>query len=111
MMKRIAILIASAALLASSIAMAEFPNYYPKDGFPRVGTLDSVQLGRQVVVINDVPYSLSNNVIIHSLRSYSVPTSQLRIGSQVGYKMAAGGRLVTEIWLLPDDYENPRRRR
>ncbi len=111
MIKKIAILLAAVAMMISSMAMAAFPNYYPKDGFQRVGMLDAVQLERQVVVINDVPYSLSNNVIIHSLRSYSVPASRLRIGSQVGYKMAAGGRLVTEIWLLPDDYENPRRRR
>jgi hypothetical protein len=110
-MKKISILFAAVALMASSLSMADFPNYYPTDGFQRVGTLDGVQLGRQVVVIDDIPYSLANSVIVHSPSSYSVPSSQLRIGSKVGYKMAAGGRLITEIWLLPDDYKNLRRRR
>ena len=110
MMKKIVYLIAAASLLASSIAMAQFPDYYPREGFQRVGTLDDLQLRRQIIVINDIPYSLSNSVIVHSPRSYSVPTSQLRIGGQVGYKMATGGRLIMEIWLLPDDYKSPRRR-
>jgi hypothetical protein len=111
-MKTIATLLALAALMASSlVAAADFPNYYPKDGFQRVGILDAVQMDRQQIVINDMPFSLADSVVIHSPSSYSVPASQLRIGSQIGYKMAAGGRLITEIWLLPSDYKSPRQRR
>ena len=110
-MKKITLITVALMMMASSIAMAAFPSYYPSEGFPRVGTLDDVQLKRQVIVINDIPYSLANNLIVHSPSSFSVPSSQLRIGGTVGYKMATGGRLVTEIWLLPSDYVNPRRGR
>lgn len=111
MMKKTLYFIAAMALLVSAVASAAFPDYYPKEGFQRVGTLDDVQMQRQMIVVNDVPYSLADSVIIHSLKSYSVPASQLRRGAQVGYKMAVGGRLITEIWLLPSDYKNPRERR
>lgn len=109
MMKKTIYMIAVVTMMASSIAMAAFPSYYPKEGFQRAGILDDVRLKQQIIVVNDIPYSLANSLIVHSPRSYSVPSSELRIGSKIGYKMAAGGRLITEIWLLPSDYKNPRR--
>ena len=110
-MKKLTTMLAVAAVMSSSLAFAAFPAYYPKEGFQRVGILDDVQLERRVIIVNDIPYSLADSVIVHSPKSFSVPSSQLRIGAQVGYKMAAGGRLITEIWLLPSDYKNPRRGR
>lgn len=110
-MKKLTTMLAVVAVMSSSLAFAAFPAYYPKEGFQRVGILDDVQLNRQMIVVNDIPYSLADSVIVHSPKSFSVPSSQLRIGAQVGYKMAAGGRLITEIWLLPSDYKNPRRGR
>lgn len=110
-MKRFTTLIAAMALLISVVANAAFPAYYPKEGFQRVGILDDVQLQRQMIVVNDVPYSLADSVIVHSPTSYSVPASQLQRGTKIGYKMASGGRLIMEIWLLPRDYKNPRERR
>jgi hypothetical protein len=69
-----------------------------------------VQLQRQVVVVNDIPYTLANSAVVHSLSSYSVPMSELSAGLQIGYKMSSSGRLITEIWLLPRNYKSPRRR-
>ncbi len=111
MTKKIVLMIAALVLVASNFAYAQFPAYYPKAGFQRVGTLDSVQLDRQVIVINDVPYNLANNLIVHSEAAFSVPTSKLRIGGQVGYKTAGRGRLISEIWLLPNNYKDPQQRR
>lgn len=108
-MKKITVMIAVASMMASSLAIAAFPAYYPKEGFQSVGIVDDVQLKRQVIVVNDIAYSLADSVIVHSPNSYSVPASALRIGSRVGYKMAKGGGLVTEIWLLPKNYKDPRR--
>ena len=107
--KTIYTLIATIFLAGTAMA-ADLPSYYPADGFQRVGVLDSVQLDRQVIIISDIPYSLANSLIVHSTSAYSVPTSQLRIGSKIGYKMARSGRLITEIWLLPNNYKSPRRR-
>ena len=109
-MKKLAYLVIVAIAMASSLAHADFPKYYPKDGFQRTGILDDVQLDRQMLVINDIPYSLANNFIVHSQSSYSVPATRLQRGIQIGYKMAASGRLITEIWLLPRDYKSPRQR-
>ena len=107
MMKKIIYLIAAVSMMASSTAIAAFPDYYPKGGLHLVGTLDDIQLKRQVIVINDVAYSIADNVIDHLPSSFSVPTTRLRLGGKVGNKMATGGRLITEIWLLPSDYKNP----
>lgn len=110
MFKKFSYTIIVALLVATTTAYAAFPAYYPKEGFQRVGTLDDVQLNRQVIIINDIPYSLANSFIVHSPRAYSVPATRLERGGLVGYKMASSGRLITEIWLLPRDYENPKRR-
>ena len=110
MFKRITFLFVALFALCSAATAQGLPSYYPKEGFQRVGTLDDLQLGRQVIVINDVAFTMSDNLIVHSLTSYSVPSSRLRIGSQVGYKFSRQGGLITEIWLLPKGYKSRRHR-
>ena len=110
MLKKLSYTIIVALLVATTTAYAAFPAYYPQGGFQRVGTLDDVQLHRQVIIINDIPYSLANSFIVHSTSAYSVPATRLERGGQIGYKTSSGGRLITEIWLLPRDYENQKRR-
>jgi len=110
MIKKITCTLVAALCFVSAAALADLPGYYPKTGFQRVGTLDDVQPDRRMVVINDIPFSVSDNVIVHSLSSFSVPFSRLRLGTKVGYKMASGGRTIVEIWLLPNSYESPQRR-
>lgn len=97
-------------LLAGTVGAEGLPDYYPANGFQRVGTLDSVQAGAQRLVIDDLAYSLASNVVIHSQQSYSVPMSRLRVGSTIGFK-APRGRMITEIWLLPSDYKDGAHRR
>jgi len=110
MFKNFVYVMVATMLIGAATAYAAFPDYYPESGFQRVGTLDDVQLDRQVIIINDVPFSLANSFIVHSPSKYSVPATELERGQRIGYKMAAGGRLITEIWLLPKNYENPQRR-
>ena len=110
MFKKFTYTLVVAVMFASTAMAADLPSYYPKEGFQRVGILDAVQLDRQVIIISDIPYSLSNNLIVHSTTSYSAPTSQLRLGAKIGYNMARSGRLITEIWLLPSNYKSPQRR-
>jgi hypothetical protein len=110
MFQKLRVVLVATILFVSVAAASEYPDYYPKSGFQRTGTLDAVQLDRQQIVINDVRYSLSNNLIVHSMSSYSVPATQLRPGLTIGYSMASSGRLITKIWLLPRDYRSPERR-
>lgn len=111
MSKKMAFAVVVLSIFISGLAAAQFPAYYPNEGFQRVGVVDSVQLDRQIIVINDIPYNLANNLIVHSETSYSVPVSKLRLGGQIGYKTAGRGRLISEIWLLPNNYKSPRQRR
>ena len=54
----------------------------------------------------------SSNLIVHSPRSYSVPLSRLKPGTRIAFKTLENrGRVITEIWLLPDSYEDGARRR
>lgn len=110
MFQKLSFILIAIIACANVVAASDFPDYYPKAGFQRTGTLDSVQLDRRMIVINDVRYSLSNNLVVHSMSSYSVPVTQLTQGSTIGYSMAGGGRLITKIWLLPSDYKSPERR-
>ena len=101
-----------ALLLAGTVAAQNLPRYYQNADFQRTGTIDSVQIEAQRIVIDDIPYSISSNLVVHSPRAYSVPVSNLKVGSLVGYKMLnARSRLIGEIWLLPNDYNDRARRR
>lgn len=110
MIKKFIHMLLAAVFIASAAVAADFPSYYPKEGFQRVGVLSDVQLDRQVIIIRDIEYSLADNVVVHSMNAYSVPAKRLRAGTNIGYKTASDGRLIMEIWLLPNNYKNPRRR-
>ena len=101
------------ALALTGVAGAQnLPNYYPAEGFQRVGVVDSLQIEAQTLIIDDLSYTISSSVVIHSPRSYRVPISNLKVGTLVGFKTTrSGGRVIFEIWLLPSDYENGSRRR
>ena len=108
---RLAALLATLAFAGAAVAQ-NLPNYYPKTGFNRIGSIDALIFEEQRIVIDDMSFNVSPNVVVHSPRSYSVPASSLRIGTRVGYKLLSNSdRTIIEIWLLPDNYQNPGRRR
>ena len=97
-------------LLITSVAAAQaLPSYYPDEGFSRTGRVDALLTEEQRIVVNDVPYALADNVIVHAPNSYSVPLGRLQVGALIGFR-TAGSRQVAEIWILPRDYK-PRRGR
>ena len=101
-----------ALLLTGTVLAQDMPRYYEDADFQRTGRIDSVQIEAQRIIIDDVSYSISSNLIVHSPRAYSVPVSNLKVGTLVGYKMLnTRGRLISEIWLLPNDYDDRPRRR
>jgi len=106
MFQKTTIIIAAAFICFSTTAAAD----YAKTGFQRTGTLDAVHLDQQTIVINDIAYSLSDNFVVHSKSTYSVPATRLVPGILIGYKMAGRSRLITEIWLLPPNYNTQERR-
>ena len=95
--------------LATASEAQDYPPYYPKNGIGRAGVIDAVHLDESRIVIDDVQYRLSADVIVHSLRTYSVDKSRLSPGMKVAFK-AGQGRVITKFWLLPRDYDTRRRR-
>ena len=97
-------------LALATIAVAnDFPAYYPKEGIGRAAEIDAVHLDENRVVIDDVPYQLADDVVVHSLSAYSVPKARLRAGQKVAFKVGPG-RTITKFWLLPRNFDTKRRR-
>ena len=101
--KLIAALLTSIVLVGSAFADS-LPDYYKK-GMQRTGSLDAIDLERQTIVIDDMRYLVSSNMIVHSPRSFSIPATRLRVNSQVGYKLSSNGRMIMELWVLPKGYK------
>jgi len=68
-----------ALLLAGTVLAQDLPRYYKNADFQRTGRVDSVQIEAQRIVIDDVAYSFSSNLIVHSPRAYNVPVSNLKV--------------------------------
>ena len=101
-----------AIALAGTVSAQGFPDYYPTEGFQRTGVLDALYPKDQRMVIGDRSFTYSSNVIVHSPKSYSVPLSRLTPGTRIGFKTLNNrGRVIIEIWLLPNDYKDGSRRR
>ena len=98
------------ALFATATSLAQnFPSYYPKDGFQRTGTVDAVYTDEGRVVIDDVPYLVSEELVVHALNAYSVSVARIRPGIKVGFKQG-NNRVISEFWLLPLNYDSRKRR-
>ena len=95
--------------LAGAATAQTLPSYYPSQGFQRTGIVDAVILQERRIIVNDIPYALSDNAVAHSLNSYSVPLSQLRVGSTIGFR-TVGQKQIVELWVLPRNYNRRGRR-
>ena len=103
------LIIALILILASPAWSQDLPKYYPKEGFQRTGLVDAIYVETSTMVINDQPFRFSQNVVVHSMNSYRVPFTHVRAGVRVGYKMTNAGEII-ELWLLPENYSDRRRR-
>ena len=112
-MRKLRLTAAIVALALTGIAAAQgLPNYYPAEGFQRTAMVDMLYPEAQRIVIGDLSYTYSSNVVVHSLKSFSVPLSRLKPGTRVAFKTLENrGRVITEIWLLPDNYDDGTGRR
>lgn len=109
--------ILTAALLGYFIALTSLawadalPDYYPPS-FRTWGVLEMVNIEGGAAVINDMAMTLSDNVHVYTLNSRFASVQSLQAGMKVGVVMSTSGNgnpLITDIWVLPDDYVDPRR--
>lgn len=101
-------------MMEATVQAATLPSYYPKN-FRFVGTLDRIDPGRNTIVIGDISLILPGNVKVHTLHTEFGTINNLHPGIKVGAKLVRGQRgvpMVSEIWVLPEDYQPhfPRRR-
>lgn len=103
-MKKTALLIIVMAcgFMSTSVMAQKFPAYYPQTGFQETGVIDAVNLGKGRIIIGDIAYRVSPRVLVRSRSSKEDSTARLRVGATVGFKMS--GDMITEFWLLPDNY-------
>ena len=107
MIKRHSVLLAFAVFAGAAFAQG-LPTHYP-ESFQRTGIIDDVQ--RETLIVNDVPYSFSDEVVVHSYLSEAMATvNRLRLGMKIGYRVGQN-RQVSEIWILPDYYDLSTHRR
>lgn len=109
MKKTLFLVLVFAYALASPSIAATFPSYYPVNGFPNTGRVDAVYLEESRIVIGDLPYKISESVVVRTLRSKSDSLARIREGAKVGFRTSRRD-VIEEFWLLPSNYEAPRRR-
>ena len=109
--------IITAALLGCFISLtsltwaSDLPDYYPPT-FRTWGTLDMVDIESGAAVINDLEMTLSDNIHVYTVNSQFAAVQVLEPDMKVGVVMSIDGNgvpLITDIWVLPDDYIDPRR--
>jgi len=103
MKKTVLLIIVMVCGFMSTSALAQkFPAYYPK-GFQETGVIDAVYLGKGRIIIGDIAYRISPQVVVRSRSSKEDSALRLRVGAMVGFKLS--GNVITEFWLLPDNYD------
>lgn len=76
----------------------------PSD-FGRVTTIDGINLSSQTIVIGDSTYNLHSGISVRNFRnSELMSVNQLNVGAKVGCEISEDG-YISEIWVLPENYE------
>ncbi len=103
-------LVAILTLIFAASAIAQtLPAHYPAEGFNRTGEVHAVYHDESRIVINDIPFLYSSAVVVHSMSSKRASFSRVRNGVIVAYKLGSDRKII-EMWLLPPDYSDGRRR-
>jgi hypothetical protein len=87
---------------------ADLPAYYPSEGFQRTVRIDALVPEEQRIIVNDISYTLADNVIVHTPTTFSVPRTSLRVGDRIAYRLG-GNQLIVEIWTVPGDDNDQQR--
>ncbi len=102
----------SPALWASMLVLSLFmlpaqardlPDYYPPT-FQWMGTLNGLDLGKNLIVIRDVVFPLADEVAVYTPRSRFATLRSLRKGMKLGCKVDVnekGTEVISAIWIFP----------
>ena len=98
----LAIFISATVGLGNTMADNQLPTYYPTT-FQTTGLLSTVGSNSEII-ISGVRYTLSPNVLIHTMSTEFGSRYSLQKNQEVGFSFTINSRTVrtiTEIWLLP----------
>jgi hypothetical protein len=99
-------------LAASLPAMSgSLPDYYPAK-FDRWGVIDALDLGNQIIVVNDAQIHVARDLQVHTLNTRFATARTLTRGMKIGFGTTGSRGLtgpVTEVWVLPVGYIPSRR--
>lgn len=104
-MKKALLALLFTAMTLSGVAIAQSQ---PADDYMTVGTVDAIFPEENRIVIGDVPYQLSDALVIHTSSARNVSIARLRVGVRVGIRFGQREPL-RELWILPRNYKDPRR--
>jgi hypothetical protein len=85
------------------IITSETPDYYPAT-FQRTGKIYTLGTSNITITGSSTGFSLSPNILVHSMSSEFLSKRDLKQGLEVGFSFVKGmdGKsTVTEIWILP----------
>lgn len=86
--------------LAAATTFAAAP-----DDFSRVTTVDGINLAAQKIIIGDVTYNLHSGVVVRKHSNGNlVGFNELAVGTRVGCEISEED-VISEIWILSDDYD------
>ena len=92
-------------ILGGFVQASSLPSHYPAD-FDKVATIDEINFNTLKVIIGDKVYSLNANVDVNLLRANRTGSfSDLSVGDLVGCILNSDEVTLSEIWMLPEDYE------
>ena len=81
----------------------QLPKYYPTS-FQGTGTIHALSSNSITITGSTDSYSISPNILVHSMSTEFSSRRELRRGKQIGYSFTNGmnnKRTITEIWFLP----------
>ena len=90
------------AVYANNSSSTGLPGYYPT-AFQETGILSGTS-SNGGLEINGISYSISPNVLIHSLSTEHSSRFALRDAKELGFSYTVGNnnlRTITELWVLP----------
>lgn len=104
-MKKILI---AALFLVMTVSGAAVADGQPPGDYMTVGTVDAIFPQENRIVIGDIPYQLSDALVIHTTSASDVSIARLRVGVTVGIRFGQS-EPIRELWILPRSYKDPRR--
>lgn len=76
--------------------------------FTLAGKVDILKSGYKGIVIDDMSYRLSPNIVIHGEKDTIASRRDLKEGIKIGANLSSSsspGKMIYELWILPGNFD------